>query len=103
MRQAIFDSIEASLKALRVETIDLMQIHNTTAAIVRDEEVLRALEDARQAGKFRFLGASCYGEEAPLAALDNRCISTLQVPFNVLDRKLMRNVFPKAVERRVDV
>lgn len=103
VRQAILGSIEASLKALRLETIDLMQIHNTTVAILRSDEVMRALDDARQAGKIRFPGASCYGEEVPLAALDNRRIETLQVPFNVLDRRATRHVFPKAVERRVGI
>ena len=103
MRQAILGSIEASLSALQLETIDLMQIHNTTLAILRNDEVWRALEDARKAGKIRFLGASCYGEEVPLAALENDHIKALQVPFNALDRRAMPRVFPGAVKRRVGI
>ena len=103
LRQAILGSIEASLSALQLEAIDLMQIHNTSLAILRNDEVLRALEDAREAGKIRFLGASCYGEEVPLAVLENNRFRTLQVPFNVLDRRPLRRVFPGAVKRQVGI
>ena len=103
LRQTILGSIEASLTALQLETIDLMQIHSITHAILRDDEVWRTLEGARQAGKIRFLGASSYGEEVPLTALENDHIKTLQVPFNALDRRAMPRVFPGAVQRRVGI
>ncbi len=103
IREAILGSIEASLRALQLETIDLMQIHNTTLATPSKDEVLRALEDARQAGKIRFFGASCYGEEVPLTVLENPRFDTLQVPFNVLDRRVIQRVFPKAIQRGVGI
>ena len=103
LRQAILGSIEASLSALQLETIDLMQIHNLTLDVLRKDEVWRALEDARKAGKIRFLGGSGYGEEIPLAALGNDQIKVLQVPFNVLDRRVLPRVFPGAVKRRVGI
>ena len=103
LRQAILGSIEASLTALQLETIDLMQIHNVTHAILRNDEVWRALEDARKAGKIRFLGGSSYGEEVPLAALGNDDIKSLQVPFNVLDRRVLPRVFPGAVRKQVGI
>jgi len=103
LREAISSSIEASLRSLQIETIDLMQIHNFALSTPKSDGVWRALEDARQAGKIRFLGASCYGEEAPLTALNDDHINTLQVPFNVLDRRVLPRVFPGAVRRSVGI
>ena len=103
VHEVILGSIEASLTALQLETIDLLQIHNLTPAILSNDEVWRALEDAQKAGKFRLLGGSSYGEEVPLAALENERLRSLQVPFNVLDRRVMPRVFPGAVKKRVGI
>ena len=103
LREAIMSSIEASLSALQLETIDLMQIHVLTHPVLRRDEVWSTLEDARRAGKIRFIGASCYGEEVPLAALGNDHIKTLQVPFNALDRRMMPRVFPGAAKRGIGI
>jgi aryl-alcohol dehydrogenase-like predicted oxidoreductase len=56
-RQSIFHSVNASLKRLDVEYIDLLQIHrfdyNTPI-----EETMKALHDLVEAGKVRYIGAS---------------------------------------------
>ena len=104
LHDEIFASIEASLKALQVETIDLMQIHNTNLEIVHSQEVLNCLEEARQQGKIRFIGASCSGgEEVPLAVIASNRFQTIQVAFNVLDQRMLPSVFPRAAQRGVGV
>lgn len=56
-RQAIFNSVDASLRRLGVEYIDLFQIHrfdpNTPI-----EETMEALHDLVRSGKVRYIGAS---------------------------------------------
>ncbi|KAH8724912.1 aldo-keto reductase-like protein [Phaeosphaeriaceae sp. PMI808] len=56
-RQAIFNSVNASLKRLDLEYIDLLQIHrfdpNTPV-----EETMEALHDLIKSGKVRYIGAS---------------------------------------------
>jgi len=96
LHAAITQSIDESLRALRVDTLDLLQIHNTSLEILNNEEAIRALDDAIQAGKARFLGASCTGEPVSMAALADKRISTLQVPLNLLDRGMLPNVLPQA-------
>jgi 1-deoxyxylulose-5-phosphate synthase len=56
-RKHIFDSIDASLKRLGMDYVDLYQIHrfDTTTPI---EETMEALHDVVKAGKVRYLGAS---------------------------------------------
>jgi aryl-alcohol dehydrogenase-like predicted oxidoreductase len=103
LRDETLSSIEASLKALEVDTVDLMQIHETDLQILRNEEVLRALEDARQQGKIRFIGASCRSERVALAALQTKLFHTLQVPLNILDREMTAQIFPLAAERGIGV
>ncbi|KAH7398482.1 aldo-keto reductase-like protein [Pyrenochaeta sp. MPI-SDFR-AT-0127] len=56
-RQAIFNAVNASLKRLDIEYIDLLQIHrfdpNTPL-----EETMEALHDLVKSGKVRYIGAS---------------------------------------------
>jgi len=101
--EEIFGSIEASLRALRLETLDLLLIHNTAPEHLRRGEILACLEEAQQQGKVRFLGASCYGEEAPMAVLKESSFRVLQVPFNVLDQTMNHQVFPGAAAQKVGI
>ena len=56
-RQHIMDGVEASLRRLRTDHIDLYQIHawDIDTPI---EETMRALDDLVRAGKVRYIGAS---------------------------------------------
>lgn len=71
-------AIEASLRRLRCETIDLYQIHRPDI-LAHPQEVARVLDDAVTAGKVRALGVSNY-TQTQLAALNhflgNKLVST---------------------------
>ncbi len=56
-RKHLFDAVDASLRRLGTDYIDLYQIHRWDEA-TPPEEVLRALDDIVRAGKVRYLGAS---------------------------------------------
>jgi aryl-alcohol dehydrogenase-like predicted oxidoreductase len=56
-RKAIFQEIDASLKRLDMDYVDLYQIHRWDPA-TPIEETLEALHDVVKAGKARYLGAS---------------------------------------------
>jgi aryl-alcohol dehydrogenase-like predicted oxidoreductase len=56
-RKHIFDSIDASLRRLGVDHVDLYQIHRWDSD-TPIEETLEALHDLVRAGKVRYLGAS---------------------------------------------
>lgn len=67
-RQHIMLAVEASLKRLGIEAIDLYQVHypdNDTPL----EETLRALDDLVQQGKVRYIGASNYSAWLLMKAL----------------------------------
>ncbi|MSO22146.1 MAG: aldo/keto reductase [Acidobacteria bacterium] len=103
LRQEIVTSIEASLQALKLESIDLLLIHNTEPEHLRREEIRACLEEAQQQGKIRFFGASCYGTQTPLDVLQQPLFRALQVPFNLLDQKMNERVFPAAARQGVGV
>jgi 1-deoxyxylulose-5-phosphate synthase len=103
LHEEIFGSIEASLRALRLETLDLLLIHNTSLEHLRSQDILACLEEAKQQGKVRFVGASCYGVEVPLAVLQQPLFRVLQAPFNLLDQKMNREGFPTAAAQEVGV
>jgi aryl-alcohol dehydrogenase-like predicted oxidoreductase len=56
-RGAIFKAVDASLKRLGTDYIDLLQIHRYDAS-VPPEETMKALQDFVQAGKVHHIGAS---------------------------------------------
>jgi aryl-alcohol dehydrogenase-like predicted oxidoreductase len=56
-RAAIFNAVDASLKRLQMDYIDLLQIHRFDI-LVPVEETMRALHDLVQSGKVRYIGAS---------------------------------------------
>jgi aryl-alcohol dehydrogenase-like predicted oxidoreductase len=56
-RRYLVSAVEASLKRLRTDWIDLYQVHRPDPATPIDE-TLRALQDLISAGKLRYVGAS---------------------------------------------
>ena len=56
-RKAIFAEIDASLKRLGTDYVDLYQIHRFDASVPL-EETLEALHDVVKSGKARYIGAS---------------------------------------------
>lgn len=56
-RKHIFESVEASLKRLDMDYIDLLQIHRFDYK-TPPKEVMKALHDIVQSGKVRYIGAS---------------------------------------------
>lgn len=94
-------SVESSLKSLRRDKLDVLQLHSVTAEQLKDERLLRALASLRAEGFLTATGASVYGEAAALAAIDSGVIDVVQIAFNVLDQRPLRYVFSEADRRGV--
>ena len=89
-------SLNASLRALRRDVLDVVQIHNATIPLLRDGKMVECLERAREAGKVRWIGASVYGPDTGLAAVRTGKIHVLQVALSLLDQRMCQRVFPEA-------
>lgn len=94
--------IDESLRKLRTDYVDLLQIHSGSREVVEKGETLAAMKTAQAAGKVRFIGLSC-GEDAALAAMATGEYDTLQISYNVLDRGMETRVLPMAQEKNIGV
>jgi aryl-alcohol dehydrogenase-like predicted oxidoreductase len=90
-------SLDTSLRALGVEAIDILQVHNTPLPLLERGEIFEWFEAAQRAGKIRFGGASFYEEPAVLAALKRPALAVLQIPFNLLDQRWTAAALPGAM------
>jgi 1-deoxyxylulose-5-phosphate synthase len=93
---SFWESLDASLRALRVEAIDILQIHYAPLDLLARDEIFEWFEQARRRGKVRFGGASFYEEPAAFAALRREELAVLQIPYNLLDQKMAARVLPGA-------
>jgi aryl-alcohol dehydrogenase-like predicted oxidoreductase len=90
--------LEASLRALRVERIDLYQFHSGPDAAFLNEELWAALAEEKGAGRIGHLGVSISQKGSETQAREARRLGleTLQVFYNRLDRRAERMYFPAA-------
>jgi aryl-alcohol dehydrogenase-like predicted oxidoreductase len=86
-RDGVRAAAEASLRTLRRDAIDILQIHNATAALIADGVVPAALAELRDEGLIRTAGATTYGEADALAVVACDALEVVQVAFSPLDRR----------------
>jgi aryl-alcohol dehydrogenase (NADP+) len=105
-RKRIFDAVDASLKRLGVEWIDLYQIHRFDPA-TPVEETMGALHDVVKAGKVRYLGASSMWAwqfaKMQQVARENGWTPfvSMQNHYNLLYREEEREMNPLCVDQGV--
>ena len=98
-RHYIMQAVEASLKRLQTDYIDLYQMHiwDSTTPI---EETLRALDDLVRAGKVRYIGCSNYAAWQLCEALWTSDVNnlesfvTVQPQYNLLNRSIEQELVP---------
>ena len=83
--ETISDSIDRSLRRMRTDHVDLVQLHTCTVEVLEKGDAIRALHDARDAGKTRFIGYSGDNDAAHWA-VDSGLFDTLQTSFNIVDQ-----------------
>jgi aryl-alcohol dehydrogenase-like predicted oxidoreductase len=98
-RRWIVQEVEASLRRLQTDWIDLYQIHRWDPA-TDHEETLGALTDLQRAGKIRYLGSSTY---PPSAIVEAQWVAEQhglaryvceQPPYSILVRGIETEVLP---------
>ncbi|MCX7671287.1 MAG: aldo/keto reductase [Anaerolineae bacterium] len=103
LREQVKASLGESLRALQTDVIDLLQLHHAPVEVIREGRIVEAVQEAQRAGAVRFIGASTYGEEAPLLALADGRYDCLQIAYSAVDRRLEARVLPLAREKDVGI
>jgi len=105
-RGHIMDAVEASLRRLQTDHIDLYQIHGNDA-VTPVEETLRALDTLMQQGKVRYIGCSNW-QAWKLAKALGTCefrnlarFDTLQAYYSIAGRDLEREIAPLLQSEKV--
>lgn len=101
-------AVEASLRRLGIDTIDLYQIHAWDPA-TPIEETLETLDDFVTAGKVRAIGVSNFMawqlERAILVARHRgwASVASLQPQYNLLSREIELEILPVCLEENIGV
>jgi len=101
-KQAGIEQMERSFDRMRVERMDLMQVHN----LVDVERHLSTLADWKTAGRVRYVGVTHYTVEAYPAlekALLAHELDFVQLNHSVATREAERRLLPLAADRGVAV
>lgn len=101
-RDAGIQQMKRSMRRMRVERMDLMQIHN----LVDWRTHLQTLHAWKQEGRIRYVGITHYSNTAfdELAAIMRRkAIDFVQLPYNILNRTAERSLLPLAAQLGIAV
>jgi aryl-alcohol dehydrogenase-like predicted oxidoreductase len=98
-RKHVLDAIDASLRRLQTDYVDLYQAHHPDPETPIDE-TLRAFDDVVRAGKARYVGCSNYPAWQTARALGRSDVlgvarfDTVQPRYNLLFRQIERDLLP---------
>ena len=92
-QRAVSDELRRSLERLGLEKLDGYLLHSADAQQLNHAELGAALAAVRESGLTRQVGASVYTPEQAMIALDAPWVDAVQVPYNILDRRLDRAGF----------
>jgi 1-deoxyxylulose-5-phosphate synthase len=107
-RRHILESIDASLRRLGTDYVDLYQLHGFDPDVTIDETV-GALEDVVRSGKVRYIGCSNYVAYQIARALGRSDVhgwarfASSQPRYNLLYREIEREMLPLCKEEGVGV
>ena len=107
-RRHIMDAIDASLRRLGTDYIDLYQLHQDDPETPIDE-TLGALDDLVRSGKVRYIGCSNFLSYRLARALGRSNVlgiarfESVQPRYNLLFREFERELFPLCLEEGVGV
>ena len=107
-RYHIMAALDASLKRLQLEHVDLYQIHGTDP-LTPIEETLDALDDCVRCGKVRYLGVSNHAAwhiAKSLGVSERRNLArfqSIQAYYSIAGRELEREIVPLANDQKLAI
>src|SRR6185369_11687368 len=95
--------VHRSLKNLKTDTIDLLQLHCPPTEVYYRPEVFGVLDDLVKAGKLRHYGVSVERIEEALKAIEFPNVQSVQIIFNIFRQRPAELLFAEAQKRKVGI
>ena len=95
-------TIERSLKRLKTDHLDLIQLHSCDLEVLRQGDVIAALETTREKGYTRYIGYSGDGAAA-VYAIECGAFDSLQTSLSIAEQEPIELTLPLAVEKGMGV
>ncbi|HTF88670.1 MAG TPA: aldo/keto reductase [Planctomycetota bacterium] len=101
-KPGILRSVERSLKRLKTDAVDLVQLHSCSLEELKKGECIEALEQAKKDGKARYIGYSGDSAAARYAVECGR-FDSLQTSVSLFDQECIELTLPLAKEKKMGV
>jgi len=95
--------VEASLKNMNLECLDLIQLHCPPTEVYYRPEIFELFEDLKQEGKILHLGVSVEKVEEALKAIEYDNVCTVQIIFNMFRHRPSELFFKEAKQKDVGI
>jgi aryl-alcohol dehydrogenase-like predicted oxidoreductase len=100
--ESLLQTIQRSLKRLKTDRVDLVQLHSCSEEDLRKGDVIKALQEARAKGYTRYIGYSG-DSKAARYAVECGAFDTLQTSVSIADQEVIDLTLPLARERQMGV
>ena len=96
---------DESLQNLRLDSIDLLQLHVWNPDWVGREEWRKAFETLKKSGKVRAVGVSIndHQPDSGIGIIETGLIDSVQVIYNAFDQTPEANLFPACIKHNIGV
>lgn len=95
--------VEDSLRNMKVEAIDLIQLHCPPTEALYRPEIFGLFDDLKREGKIRNLGVSVEKVEEAIKAIEYPNVTTIQIIFNMFRHRPAELFFNLAREKDIGV
>jgi len=96
-------SIENSLRRLKVDSIDLIQLHCVPPNELKSDRIWDLLDKFRSQGLIKHYGASVETIEEGLSCIDRPGLTSLQIIFNLFRQDAKQSLLKKAAQADVGI
>ena len=102
-KQNLTSFVERSLKNLKMESLDLVQLHCPPTEVYYMPEVFDIMDDLIKAGKIKYYGVSVEKVEEALKAIEYPGVQTVQIIFNMFRQRPAELFFKQATKRKIGI
>jgi aryl-alcohol dehydrogenase-like predicted oxidoreductase len=98
----VIAGVDAALKLLKTDYIDIVHLHSCPMVILQKGEVVEALNKTKEQGKIKVAAYSGENEALEFAIYSTR-LDSIQTSVNICDQRNLNSNIPKAKERNMGV